>query len=90
MSTTKYQIIARIFLSIDEKIRMNKYHSIVINARSIFASSVVSRILFEVISCGTSVISIIIVNPATGGASQHNSMPVPSPGKWGGKPENPA
>ena len=26
-------------------------------------------------------------NPATVGASQHNSMPVPSPGKWGGKPE---
>ena len=29
-------------------------------------------------------------DPAIGGASQHNSMPVPSPGKWGGKPENPA
>ena len=29
-------------------------------------------------------------NPAIGGASQLNSMPVPSPGKWGGKPENPA
>ena len=29
-------------------------------------------------------------NPAIGGASQPNSMPVPSPDKWGGKPENPA
>ena len=29
-----------------------------------------------------------IRNLAVGGASQHNSMPVPSPGKWGGKPEN--
>ena len=25
-----------------------------------------------------------------GGASKHNSVPVPSPGKGGGKPENPA
>ena len=29
------------------------------------------------------------MNPAIAGASQHNSMPVPSPGKWEGKPENP-
>ena len=29
-------------------------------------------------------------NPAIGGASQHNSMPVPSTEKWGGKPETPA
>ena len=28
-------------------------------------------------------------NPDIGGASQHNSMPVRSPGKWGGQPENP-
>ena len=27
--------------------------------------------------------------PAIGGASQHNSMTVPSPGKWGAKPKNP-
>ena len=32
----------------------------------------------------------LTINPAVGGASQHNSMPVPSPDKWRGKPENPA
>ena len=31
-----------------------------------------------------------VINPAIGGANQHNSMPVLSPGKWGGKPETPA
>ena len=29
-------------------------------------------------------------NPAIGGASQHNSMSVPSPDKWGSRPTNPA
>ena len=29
------------------------------------------------------------LHSAIGGASQHNSMPVPSSGKWAGKPENP-
>ena len=29
-------------------------------------------------------------NPVIGGASLHNSMPMPSPVKWRGKPENPA
>ena len=36
------------------------------------------------------IIYFFVINPAIGGASQHNSMPVPSPEKWGGKPENPA
>ena len=28
------------------------------------------------------------MNPGIGGACQHNSVPVPSPDKWGGKPEH--
>ena len=48
------------------------------------AEYTVYRILYEVNAFCS------ILNPAVGSASQHNSMPVPSPDKWWGKPENPA
>ena len=55
----------------------------------VFCRGIINKSILAILFWYKSTIAMLVIcnSPAIGSASQHNFMPVPSSGKWGGKPE---